>query len=216
MNDSGRYEPFIIGITGLSGSGKSWLVNHLISEFGNSVAVLMYDEYYRPFETQKKDANGFVNFDLPEALDSERCKQDLLQLIEGHPVLIQSYPFEIINPLPLEYWVPPAPIIVIEGLFFMHHMEIDRLLSARVFVEADRQNNLERRLKRDLEKRGISEEKSMYQWMHHVIPAYNSFILPLRDKCDIVIQNNTPEFEQIEQVRKLIYSKAHPSVLAFL
>jgi uridine kinase len=103
--------------------------------------------------------------------------------------------------------IKPAPILIVEGLFILHFREIARLLDLKIFIEADNNIALQRRLKRDLIERGYSHEDATYKWINHVVPAYNEFLLPFRDECDQVITNNTNEAEDIICVTEAISKK---------
>ena len=89
-----KIEPFVIGMTGLSGAGKSFYVNALKKRLGNLVSVVGFDDYYKPLEFQEVDHYGEANYDLPQALYSDKFHEDLLQLLEYHPVMIKKYQFE--------------------------------------------------------------------------------------------------------------------------
>ncbi len=205
-------EPFVLGVTGMSGSGKTWLVNQLQQKLGGKLSVLRFDDYYRPFHEQKSDANGYTNFDLPEALNHRQFYEDLLKLIEGHEVLVKEYPFELENPEITVRIVSPAPIVIADGLFLQYHRHIDSLFNARILVDADAEITLQRRLERDASERGIAREKSLYQWYNHVLPSYEQFIYPFKNECNLIINNHDAIETQLQQVLSLIFKMAEPHI----
>ena len=94
--------------------------------------------------------------------------------------------------------------MIVEGLFILHFKEISKLLDMKVFIDADEDIALQRRIKRDLIERGYSYDDVMYKWINHVVPAYKEFLLPYKDECDKVITNNTHVADDIIAVTEEI------------
>ncbi len=208
-----KIQPYIIGVTGLSGSGKSYYVDRLKEIFSKNITIIGFDDYYKPLEEQHIDEYGEANYDLPTALYSEMFYEDLLKLIEYHPVMIKKYQFEHYDAPEVIETVSPAPILLVEGLFVMEFSKVDALLDYRIFIDCDTDLCFNRRLKRDMAERNIPEKRSLHQWKHHVMPAYNNFILPHKEKCDLVVINDGPADKNIQIIVDSIYSEAHPTVL---
>lgn len=209
-------QSFVIGIGGISGSGKTYYIDKLKERYKNAVSVISFDDYYKPLHEQETDDNGITNFDLPSALYHERFCEDLLKLLQNHPVLHKKYNFENYDAPETVEIVSPAPLIVAEGLFVFDFPQIDKLLNMRIFMEADRALSLERRLQRDTRERGIPEERSLYQWHNHVLPAFNNHIEPHKLRCDLVIENNGPADDNLEMIHQTLHTKADPGILSFL
>jgi uridine kinase len=110
--------------------------------------------------------------------------------------------------------IKPAPILIIEGLFIFHFDEIADLLDLRIFIEADEEVALARRLKRDLTERGYSHDDAMYKWVNHVVPAYEEYLLPYKNECEQVIVNNTHIANDIIAVTEVISQELREKVLA--
>lgn len=208
-----KIQPYVIGVTGLSGSGKSYYVDRLQEIFAQYITIVGFDDYYKPLEEQHIDEYGEANYDLPKALYSEMFYEDLLKLIEYHPVMIKKYQFEHYDAPEVIETVSPAPILLVEGLFVMEFPQVDALLDYRIFIDCDTDLCFNRRLKRDVAERNIPEKRSLHQWKHHVMPAYENFILPHKEKCDMVVFNEGPADENIKVIVESIYKNAHPSVL---
>src|SRR5206468_7367966 len=111
------------------------------------------------------------------------------KLINRETIYKKEYTFSNPNAVPKILEIKPAPIMIVEGLFIFHFKEIADLLDLKIFIEANEEVALMRRLKRDLEERGYSHEDVIYKWENHVMPAYKEFLLPYRDVCEQVIVN---------------------------
>lgn len=198
---SSSSKPYVLGIAGSSGSGKTFFLNGFLNHFGSDqITLISQDDYYIPANTKTQEENKLYNFDLPTAIDREAFYKDIKTLFDGQIVYKEEYTFNnpAIEPRMLE--IKPAPILIVEGLFIFHYEEINALLDHRVFIHADEEVALERRLKRDLIERGYFEEDVRYKWGHHVIPAFNQYLLPFKEICDQVIINNTDDPDNMIQV----------------
>jgi uridine kinase len=189
-------KPFTIGITGGSGSGKTYFLQGLSSCFkSHEICLISQDNYYKSRDQQPIDENGVKNFDLPVSIDRESFQQDLLRLKAGQNVIKTEYTFN--NPTAetklLEF--KAAPIIVVEGLFVQYFEEISNELDLRVFIEAKDHVKLGRRIKRDQVERGYDIDDVLYRYQYHVMPVYERLIEPLKHNSDLVIPNNS-KFER--------------------
>jgi uridine kinase len=184
-------KPYTIGITGGSGSGKTYFIEKLSSYFKTGqVCLLSQDHYYKPIEQQYKDAKGIENFDLPEAIDNDLFLADIRSLKAGQKVLKREYTFNKPDRVPAMLEFAPAPVLVVEGLFIFMHPEIEQELDLKIFIEAKDHVKLTRRIRRDNEERGYDLHDVLYRYENHVMPVYESFIQPLKHECDIIIPNN--------------------------
>jgi uridine kinase len=189
-------KPFIIGIAGGSGSGKTFFLNSFLHHFKNDeVTLVSQDDYYFPAGEMTQEENKLYNFDLPSTIDDQQFLFDIKKLISGEVIYKKEYNFN--NPLAVTkiLEINPAPIIIVEGLFIIHFNEIASLLDHRIFVDAEETVALKRRIKRDGMERGYPEDDVLYKWHNHVVPAYKEFLLPYKESCDTIVINNydTPE-----------------------
>jgi len=191
-------KPFIIGIAGGSGSGKTFFLNCFLHHFKqDEVTLVSQDDYYIPAGEMTQEENKLYNFDLPSTIDSEQFLRDIKQLLSGEVVYKKEYNFN--NPLAVVkiLEIKSAPIIIVEGLFILHFKEIAALLDHQIFIDADEQIALERRVKRDGLERGYPEEDVLYKWHNHVLPAYKDYLLPYKETCHKIVINNTNEPDEI-------------------
>ena len=203
MENLVRQKPYVIGIAGSRGSGKTFFLNSFLKHFKPlEVAIISQDDYYKPFNGKTREENTAYNFDSPTSIDRELFYQDLQLLIAGFPIEKEEYTFN--NPAlkPKVLQINSAPIIIVEGLFILYYKEIANLLNHRIFMHADQDIALQRRIKRDFIERGYHEDEVLYKWNHHVTPAYEKYLLPFKKDCEQVIINNKDDQEHIVQLSK--------------
>jgi uridine kinase len=199
-------KPYIIGIAGGSGSGKTFFLKCFLEHFtADEVCLVSQDDYYIPVaHNMTKEENKHYNFDLPSTIDHEHFQQDISKLLNKETILKHEYTFNNPDIVPKVLEIKPAPILIVEGLFILHFKDISELLDMKVFIDADEDVALQRRIKRDLLERGYSHDDVMYKWINHVVPAYKEFLLPYKDECDRVITNNTHVADDIIAVTEEI------------
>lgn len=184
-------KPFTIGITGGSGSGKTFFLEGLSRHFAaDQLCLISQDNYYKSREFQPVDPNGFRNFDLPTSIDREGFLADVLKLKSGEDVVKLEYTFNNPQAEPKMLTFKAAPIIVVEGLFVQYFEEIASELDLKIFVEAKDHVKMSRRIRRDQSERGYDLTDVLYRYQHHVMPIYESLIEPLKHSCDLIIPNN--------------------------
>ena len=184
-------QPFIVGITGGSASGKTSILRDIKSHLPTeAVSVVSQDNYYKPIEEQQSDEQGKINFDLPTSINREAFFHDLMALKEGKTLHRLEYTFNNKDKEPEIVEVKPAPIVIIEGLFIFYFEEIRNQIDLKVYIDAKDEVKLQRRLKRDSEERGYTADVVQYQWNNHVLPSYYQYLRPFRDDVDLIITNN--------------------------
>jgi len=207
-------KPYIIGIAGGSGSGKTFFLKCFLHHFNaEEVCLISQDDYYRPVATQKIDENGWINFDLPEGIADEKLLEDLKLLMAGNSIERKEYTFNTNEENAKLLNISSAPIIIVEGLFVFHYPEIAKLFDLKIFMDADEEITLNRRISRDGVERGYTRDMVMYQWVNHVMPAYKQYLLPYKESCQKVIMNNTHVADDIIDVSKEISDELKLTVL---
>lgn len=201
-------KPYTIGITGGSGSGKTFFLKKLAEQFSDAeICFISQDNYYHPREQQREDEKGVKNFDLPEAIDHQQFYHDILQLKRGEVLHKTEYVFNNPNLTPKMLIFKPAPVIVIEGLFIQYFPDIEKELDLKVFIEAKDYVKLSRRIRRDSEERGYDLDDVLYRYHHHVMPVYEKLIEPLKHNADMVIPNNSTFHRALEVLMLAIRAK---------
>ncbi len=190
--------PFVLGIAGGSGSGKTTVVERVRQVVGPRVAILPMDNYYRdlghlPFEERQK-----TNYDHPDAFDNDLLLAHLDALIAGQAVEMPLYSFTEHRRLPETQRVDPGPVIVVEGILALFDPELRARMDLKVFVDADPDVRFIRRLIRDIEERGRSVESVVKQYLDTVRPMHLTFVEPSKRYADLIIPHggmNTPALE---------------------
>jgi len=184
-------KPYVIGISGGSGSGKTSFIRRLRKAFSEEeLCIVSQDDYYLPREQQHRDKNDEFNFDLPKSFDKKKFRHDIERLMVGETVEIQEYTFNNPDAKPRILTFRSAPILVIEGLFVFHFKKIAPLLDLKVFINAKENLKIIRRIMRDQVERGYPLDDVLYKYQHHVLPSFERFIQPYKEEADIVVNNN--------------------------
>ena len=201
-------KPYIVGVAGGSGSGKTFFLNCFLNHFSSDeVCLISQDDYYfRVGANMTAEENKLYNFDLPSCIDVEKFEEDIHKLISFETVYMEEYTFNNSNWQPKILENKPAPILIVEGLFIYHYDGIKPLFDYKIFIDAQTEIALERRLNRDLIERGYSEEDILYKWHNHVMPSYEEYLLPHKAICDMVIDNSVNEISNILKITESISS----------
>ncbi len=182
-------ESIIIGIAGGSGSGKSTFTNRIKKHFGDDVVVMYHDNYYRrqdgiPFEKRVK-----VNYDHPDSLETDLLVEHLKQLKAGNTIECPVYDYSQHNRSSEVIEIQPRPVILVEGILLLADPRIRDLLDIKVYVEADADERILRRISRDVKERGRDLDGIIEQYLTTVKPMHYLYVEPTRAKADIVINS---------------------------
>lgn len=184
-------KPFLIGITGGSGSGKTTFIRQLRDAFPTDrLCIISQDDYYRPINEQQRDEQGIENFDLPRSIDKKAFYEDIKKLMAGQPVERPEYVFNNEKAKAKMLTFQPAPIILVEGIFVFHFKKIRKLLDLKIFLHAKENLKVIRRIKRDQVERNYPLEDVLYRYENHVLPTFEKYIQPYMDEADLIINNN--------------------------
>lgn len=178
----------VIGIAGGTGSGKSTLANKLLEKFGEEeVSILRHDNYYKANDDLEFSEREKLNYDHPDAFESELLCKHLRELKEGKAIEMPVYDFTIHSRSDKKVLVKPAPAIVVEGILIFSEPELRDLMDIKVFVDTDADVRVLRRIKRDVKKRERTLESVINQYLQTVKPMHEQFVEPSKRKADIII-----------------------------
>lgn len=188
MTNSRKQQPFVIGVAGGSGSGKSTVTREVLASIGPEMAaVVMQDDYYLDQSALSFDARCNTNYDHPQAFDWPLMMQQVQTLCRGEPIEMPLYDFTLHNRSAKTITVRPSPVIVIEGLFALYNAELRKLMSLKVFVDTAADVRFIRRLQRDISERGRSTESVIHQYLETVRPMHKQFIEPTKRHADLIL-----------------------------
>ena len=182
-------ESIIIGIAGGTGSGKSTFTNRLKREFGDDVTVIYHDNYYKaqhdvPFEERQK-----VNYDHPDSLETDLMIEHLKALKRGEAIDCPVYDYSKHDRSDRTIRIKPSPVILVEGILLLADPRTRDLLDIKVYVDADADTRILRRIARDTAERGRTIEDIMDQYLSTVKPMHNLYVQPTRAMADIVLNS---------------------------
>ena len=203
-------KPFVIGLTGGSGSGKTTFIKYLREEFTEEeICIVSQDDYYLKRDLQKKDKLGIENFDRPKSINKKEFIRDVKSLIEGHSISREEYTFNNATVTPQVLTFDPAPILIVEGLFVFHFKKMRKLFDLKIFLHAKENLKVIRRIKRDQKERNYPLSDVLYRYEHHVMPTFEKYILPYLGNADIVINNNEHFEMGLEVIKGFLKNKLH-------
>ena len=180
--------PFLIGLAGGTGSGKTTVANAIVKRVGQErIAILSHDSYYRDFVDLPKDILDRQNFDHPDSLESERLVRQLKALKQGMVVETPIYDFKVHRRAAESRRVEPRKIILVDGILIFAEPELRKLFDVRIYVDTDADIRLIRRLKRDIAERGRSVDSVVSQYESTVRPMHMEFVEPSKRYADLII-----------------------------
>jgi len=185
---SGPGTPFVIGVAGGSGSGKTTVTRRVIETVGREgVAVLNQDNYYRDQSDIPFESRLHTNYDHPAAFDWALLREQLDALLAGVPIEMPEYDFTQHTRAAHTTRVLPGRVVVLEGFFALYDEELRSRMGLKVFVDADADERFIRRLKRDVLERGRSLEGVVAQYLEQVKPMHLHFVEPTKRYADVIV-----------------------------
>ena len=184
-------KPLIIAIAGGSASGKSTVVDEIISSLKSvDVTVICHDDYYKDQSHLSMEQRVLTNYDHPNSIDNDLFVQHLHQLMEGKSIQKPEYDFVVHNRKKETIEVKPTKVIIIEGILVLEEKRIRDCSDVKIFVSCDDDIRFIRRMQRDIEKRGRSMESVIKQYLLTVKPMFSRYVLPSAKYADIIIPND--------------------------
>ena len=177
----------ILGIAGGTGSGKTTLTRRLKERFGDEVSVVYHDNYYKRRDDLTYEERCAINYDHPNAFDTDMLLEHLAQLKAGHAVECPVYDYTVHNRSDKTVLIQPAPVIIVEGILLFAFPELCDLMDIKVFVDTDADVRILRRIVRDVNKRGRTLESVISQYLTTVKPMHEQFVEPSKRKADIIV-----------------------------
>ncbi len=193
--------PLIIGIAGGSGSGKTTLTNQLAAQFPDQVTVIKHDNYYKAHDDMEYEERCRLNYDHPNAFESELLIQHLKALKDGHNISCPVYDFSVHNRSKNTIVIQPNSVIIVEGILIFENRTLCDLMDIRIFVDTDADVRILRRIQRDVMERARSLDSVIQQYLTTVKPMHEQYVEPSKKNAHIIVPeggHNQPAMEMIQ------------------
>lgn len=195
----------IIGIGGGTGSGKTTVVNEIIKQLPeNEVGIISQDSYYNDTSHLSYEQRTKINFDHPRSIDFDLICEHLTELKKGNPIDQPVYSFVKHNRTGDTIHTLPRKVMIVEGILILTNPELRKMFDIKIFVHADSDERLIRRIKRDITQRGRDIDEVLSRYQSTLKPMHEQFIEPTKEFADIIIPNNRYNTVAVDIVRTII------------
>ena len=201
-------DSILIGIAGGSGSGKTTLADKLVECFGSDeVSIIRHDNYYKRHDQLTYEERSKLNYDHPDAFDTDLLCEQLKQLKEWHAIEMPVYDYSQHNRSDQVIVVHPAPVLILEGILIFAEEELCRLMDIKVFVDTDADVRILRRILRDVKARGRSLDSVITQYLTTVKPMHEQFVEPSKRRADVIIPDGGYNMVALEMLMQRVRSQ---------
>ncbi|MCB4809421.1 uridine kinase [Tamlana sp. 62-3] len=198
----------VIGIAGGTGCGKTTVVNQLLKELPEGeVGILSQDSYYKDTSHLSFDERVKINFDHPRSIDFDLIEEHLTELKKGNAIDQPVYSFVKHNRTGDTIHTLPRKVMIVEGILVLSNPELRKMFDIKIFVHADSDERLIRRLRRDITERGRDLDEVLNRYKTTLKPMHSQFIEPMKEYADIIIPNNHYNTVAIDIVKTIINDK---------
>jgi uridine kinase len=198
----------IIGIAGGTGSGKTTVVNQILNELpADEVCIISQDSYYNKTENLSYDERTKINFDHPNAIDFDLLIDHIKKLKNNKIIEQPVYSFVTHNRVLDTLKTHPRKVVIIEGILIFNSKHLRDLFDIKIFVHADADERLIRRVRRDIEERGRDINEVLTRYQNTLKPMHQQFIEPTKNYADIIIPNDRYNTVAVDIVRTVISNK---------
>ena len=177
----------VIGIAGGTGSCKTTITRKLMQRFGSDVSVIYHDNYYKAHHNMPYEERAKLNYDQPDAFDTDQLIEAVRALKKGRSVVCPVYDYSIHDRSEKTVTVKPAKVVIVEGILIFENKELCSLMDIKVFVDADADVRILRRIVRDVRDRGRSLESVVNQYLSTVKPMHERYVEPSKRNADIIV-----------------------------
>ncbi len=177
----------VVGVAGGSGSGKTTLTKSLTDRFGDDIAVIHHDDYYRANDDLTYEERTQLNYDCPDSFETEMMAEHLRLLKEGRSIYCPVYDYTVYNRSNKTVLIEPRPIIIAEGIMIFAEPLLVEQMDIKIFVDTDADIRLCRRVVRDVSERRRTVESVTRQWLATVKPMHDRYVEPSKKNADIIV-----------------------------
>jgi uridine kinase len=200
----------IVGIAGGTASGKTTIVRKIKEKFGDDIAVINHDSYYKAHDDLSYEDRTRLNYDHPASFDTDRMIEDVKKLKNNQEIDMPVYDYTIHNRSDATIHVVPKRVIILEGILILESKPLRDLMDIKVFVDTDADERLMRRIRRDMVERARSIDSILIQYRETVKPMHEQFVEPSKKYADIIIPRggeNTTGITILTEHLKLMISE---------
>lgn len=187
---SDKITPFLIGIAGGTGSGKTYIAKELQKADPARVLIMSHDNYYKDHSDIPLEQRKTLNYDEPAALDENLFAEQLAALKRGETVNAPQYDFSTHTRKPEFKTIQPLPVVIVEGILILTDPKVRDLLDLTIFIDVEPDIRLARRLERDVGDRDRTFEESLNQYLTSAQPMHDKYVEPGKEEADLIINNN--------------------------
>ena len=177
----------VIGIAGGTGSGKTTITRRLIQAFGEEVSVVHHDNYYKAHHDMPYEERAKLNYDHPNAFDTDLMLRHIRQLKQGKSIQCPVYDYSIHDRTDKTVLIRPTRVIIVEGILIYESLELCKEMDIKIYVDTDADVRILRRIVRDVRDRGRSLDSVIDQYLNTVKPMHEQFVEPSKRRADIII-----------------------------
>ena len=199
-------EILVIGIAGGSGSGKTTLTNQIAAQFPDDITVITHDNYYKQHDELTYDERSRLNYDHPNAFDTDLMIEHMKLLREGKSIECPVYDYTIHNRSKNTMTIVPSKVIIVEGILIFENAELCDQMDIKIFVDTDADVRIIRRIKRDVLERARSLESVTDQYMNTVKPMHEQYVEPSKKNANIIVPEGGQNQVAMEMIRNHIKS----------
>ena len=199
----------VLGVAGGSASGKTTIIKKLQDYFGEDIAVISHDAYYKAHPDMSFEERSKLNYDHPDSFESDRMAEDVRKLIKGYAIDMPVYDYVNHNRSEETIRIEPKTVIVMEGILILENKELRDLMDIKIFVDTDADERLMRRIQRDMIERGRCIESIIGQYSETVKPMHEEFVEPSKKHADIIIPRGGENAAGLEMLITYMNKKLH-------
>lgn len=199
----------VIGIAGGSGSGKTTLTNQIAAHFPEDITVITHDNYYKAHDDMTYEERCSLNYDHPNAFDTELMIEHLKLLKEGNSVECPIYDYTIHNRSKNTLTIAPGKVIIVEGILIFENKELCDQMDIRIFVDTDDDLRIIRRIRRDVMERARSLDSVIGQYLSTVKPMHEQFVEPSKKNASLIVPEGGHNHVAMEMIMNQIRTHLH-------
>ena len=203
-------DTMLIGIAGGTGSGKTTLTRHLMERFGDHVSIIYHDNYYRSHSELSLEERAKLNYDHPDAFETDLLVRHLEALRRGETIECPTYDYTVHDRKQETVTVRPTSVVLVEGILAFENKALRDMMDIKIFVDTDADVRILRRILRDVKERGRSLDSVVTQYLTTVKPMHEQFVEPSKRYADIIVLDGGHNLVALDMItQRIVHHIAH-------